>query len=467
MSTTETSANATSTNPTKSAPAGPAEVDRAGSGLAAASLADALAVVLTGLLPALIRGLFSPRRRAMRLLTVLDADRRAIAVLSRVKRKHGGQGVRLLGGRLVVLWGAEAIREVLDKSADVYASDAGAKAKGMSHFQPDALTLSRGAQWRDRRAFNEAILATDERIHPLAERFLAVIDDEIDRLRLGDKLEWEQWERLFDRITLRVIFGDRAGCDQRLTQLLEKLMGEANRIVGTGPSERYYEFYGELERHLRDPEPGSLIARVPGAPQSTKTRIVQQIPHWMFAMRDTLAANTYRALAAIVADPAVDVRVRQELEGADVKDPVAIDAARYLEGCLHEAMRLWPTTPLLARETTRETTLVGERLKAGTQVMLMNVFNHRDGTSVRGADSLDPERWASDQRDYRFNHLSNGTQDCPGGPLVLLLGKTVIARVLGEYSLKLEEPRLDPGEHLPHMLDFFGLRFSVERRGAR
>src|SRR5213078_4374902 len=148
-----------------------------------------------------------------------------------------------------------------------------------------------------------------------------------------------------------------------------------------------------------DPEPGSLIERFAGAPQTDRTRVVHQIPHWIFAMRDTLGANAYRALAAIVADPEVERRVR--------------DDAKYLEGVLEESMRLWPTTPLLARETTRETTLAGETLDAETQVMILNTFNHRDPEGVEDADRLKPERWAEGGRDYRFNHLSNGSQDCP------------------------------------------------------
>src|SRR5256885_14382220 len=95
----------------------------------------------------------------MRWLTAVKADRRAARMMSAMRRKHGGQGVRLLGGRMVVLWGVDAIREVLDRSAEVYAGDSGAKGKGMSHFQPDALTLSRGEEWPDRRAFNEAVVA--------------------------------------------------------------------------------------------------------------------------------------------------------------------------------------------------------------------------------------------------------------------------------------------------------------------
>src|SRR5581483_9734248 len=75
-------------------------------GLADASLREALGILATGVVPVLVRGLFSPRPRAMRLLTRLDADGRAISVLTGVRRRHDGQGVRLLGGRLIVLWGA-------------------------------------------------------------------------------------------------------------------------------------------------------------------------------------------------------------------------------------------------------------------------------------------------------------------------------------------------------------------------
>ncbi|MGN6869318.1 MAG: cytochrome P450 [Solirubrobacteraceae bacterium] len=436
-----------------------------GVGLGDASLREALGVLATGVAPALVRGLFTPRRGAMKLLTRVDADARAIAVLTGLRRRHGGEGVRLLGGRLIVLWGADTIREVLDRSAEIYASDAGAKAKGMCHFQPDALTLSRGPEWRDRRPFNEVVLASHERVHPDGSRFVEVVADEVDRMPLGQVLEWRDWERLFDLITLRVIFGDRARCDQQLTGLLETLMREGNRLVGLRPNDAYYELYGSLERQVRDPEPGSLLARIGEAPHGDRTRVVQQIPHWMFAMRDTLAANAYRALAAIVADPAVEQRVREDMIGADLCDPRTLDGMSYLGGCLHEAMRLWPTTPLLAREVVHDVTLAGEQVPAGTQILILNVFNHRDRDHVEDADRLVPERWRSSQlRDYRFNHLSNGSQDCPGGPLVLLLGKAAIAQVLSRWTLELEEPKLPVGGPMPAMFDFYSARFAARRR---
>jgi cytochrome P450 len=385
-----------------------------------ASLGESLRFVMTGLLPSLARGLFSPRPRAMKLLTRFDTDQRAIDTLAAIRDKHGGDGVRLLRGKITVLWGENAIREVLDNSATDYASDAGAKKKGMEHFQPDALTLSRGDYWRDRREFNEYVLATSEERHPQAARILDVVNDEVQRMRIGPELRWADWEKLFTHITLRVIFGTSARTDYELIDLLEKLMGEANRIAGLKTSDDYYEFYGRIDKYLAKPDPYSLIARVAEAPQSERTRIAQQIPHWIFAMRDTLGANAYRALA------------------------LALSGHTDIPGVLREAMRLWPTTPLIARE----------KVDDGTQVMILNVFNHRD---PREADynEVKPEREPS----YRFNHLSNGTQDCPGGPLVMLIGTAVIERVIADYTLRYEGPPLDPP---PTMLDFFQLRFTVE-----
>ena len=83
---------------------------------------------------------------------------------------------------------------------------------------------------------------------------------------------------------------------------------------------------------------------------------------------------------------------------------------------------------------------------------------------VEDADRLKPERWSGEERDYRFNHLSNGTQDCPGGALVLLLGKAVLAQLLDRYSLVLQRPEFDNTASLPASFDFYDACFSVRPR---
>ena len=300
--------------------AAPTAADRT-TGLPRASLTESIAFLLVALLPAVLGGLFSPRARIHPWLSRADSSRRVITLMNTLRHRHPGHGVRLLAGRLVALWDPATISEVLDRSADTYASDAGAKGKGMAHFMPDALTLSRGEAWRDRRTFTEAVLAPQQRRHPHADRFIQVIGDEVARLATGDELRWSAWEQLFDRITLRVIFGDRALEEPELTEDLEALMAEANRLIGLSRSDRFYQLYGRIERQLRQPEKGSLLSCTVDAPVTDTTRVVHQIPHWMFAMRDTLAANTYRALALVVADPRLSHRVQDEAAGRDLEDP--------------------------------------------------------------------------------------------------------------------------------------------------
>ncbi len=45
-------------------------------------------------------------------------------------------------------------------------------------------------------------------------------------------------------------------------------------------------------------------------------------------------------------------------------------------------MRLWPTTPLVAREAMHDVTLAGRGVPAGTQILILNVLNHRDPDHV-------------------------------------------------------------------------------------
>ncbi len=85
---------------------------------------------------------------------------------------------------------------------------------------------------------------------------------------------------------------------------------------------------------------------------------------------------------------------------------------------------------------------------------------------VADPDRLVPERWAENGSDIRFNHLSNGSQECPGAPLVSLPGKAALAGMLGRYELTLERPELDPGQ-LPFILNFYEVCLSARSRERR
>ena len=56
-------------------------------------------------------------------------------MLRSIRENRGGEGVRMLGGRIVTLWGL-AIKEVLDKSADVYDSGPAPRARACRTSSP-------------------------------------------------------------------------------------------------------------------------------------------------------------------------------------------------------------------------------------------------------------------------------------------------------------------------------------------
>jgi cytochrome P450 len=137
-----------------------------------------------------------------------------------------------------------------------------------------------------------------------------------------------------------------------------------------------------------------------------------------------------------------------------------------LEACLHEAMRLWPTTPILSRETVRDVDWDGTTVPAETQVLIVNTFNHRDRETHEFADRFAPDQWitGSAGEDWSFNHFSHGPQGCPGVELAILVGKTMLGTLVGEREPQLLEPELDPGRPLPHTLDYFSLKIALPAR---
>lgn len=267
----------------------------------------------------------------------------------------------------------------------------------------------------------------------------------------GGEVDWDAFHGMLQRIARRVILGDGAAEDDELTELLGELMSEANGMPGDGG-----EGVGRLEemisRHVERAERGSLAGRFGGAPSDAATNPVGQVPHWLFALGDTLAINAFRALALLGSDAELRSRARESRD--------------YLGACLEEAMRLWPTTAMLSRETTAETEWGDQTVAAGTQVVIVNAFLHRDRDRLDHADRFSPEAWLDGEaRGYPgFNHFSRGPQVCPGTAIATGVGEEVLAELIGGFEPVTRSPSLDPSRPLPHMVDFFGIRVRLESR---
>jgi cytochrome P450 len=431
------------------------------------SVADSVAFNLWHIVPYYLRGIFTKNKLWISFWNKFHPDPLAVNFIRRLRRKYKSDYfyIYLLRNKSLVVLDLNGIKRVLDHSPLPYAADPDLKRRGMSHFQPNALTISRGAEWRDRREFNEAVLASSQRVHPQASQFLTAINQATELLaaNAGQYVGWDQFDHLFKRIMLEIIFGHEARDDTALADRLTTMMRESNRVFLLGKSKEFELFYERIRHYLESSESCSLVFRCKHAPATTQTKVENQIPHWMFAMMETLATNAMRALALIVSHPQVESRVRQEIQQHGAHASEEIDRLQFLEGCIQEAMRLWPTTPMLIRQTAQDDILGGNTIPSGTQVVILNGFNHRDWETNPDLGNFRPEFWLEERSDYRFNHLSNGTQVCAGKNLALFIGKAVIAALLMRGRYRLKKPNLGAGRPLPFQYDDFATRIEYFR----
>src|SRR5690606_31988282 len=102
----------------------------------------------------------------------------------------------------------------------------------------------------------------------------------------------------------------------------------------------------------------------------------------------------------------------------------------YLRACVLESLRLWPTTPLVLRDTVADTTWETGTLPAGTGMVIFAPFFHRDDERLPYAHRFAPEVWLGEDHaggaiplgDWPLIPFSRGPAICPARNLVLLLG---------------------------------------------
>jgi cytochrome P450 len=420
--------------------------------------------------PNVVQGLFRKREKVVAVAGLVQADQLAYGCTASLVKKYGPDPfwVRLVAEEALLVHHPDDIRLVLEGSPDPFASDPEAKRKGMSAFQPTALTLSRGDLWQARRQFAEAVLDTRRRVHRLGGGFAEIAVEEADSLlALGRPVTWADVNDAFQRLTRRVVLGDAAADDIALSEQLGELMDAGNKLPGQ-PADGYDEFHARLQKYVDAPDPGALSGLVAGAPHAHDEQVdpAGQLIHWLFAMGDTLPANLLRTLAVLSCHPLQLAEVRAELAGKRLTAAKSVAGAAYLAGCILDTMRLWPTTTLFGRVTTEDVRFPqGELVPAGSQVLIHNLFNHRNRDRIPYADRFAPEEWVNGGAgdDWSFNFFSNGPQGCPGAGLSIFLGQAFLGRLLTRSEpLITSGPHPRPGKRLPYSLDVNALEIDLQ-----
>lgn len=443
-------------------------------GLATAGLLDTAALAVDVLAPTFAKGVIVRRPKVVALAERLGLDARGVRRMQKLHDKYG-DGPLMLPlpiRKQAVLLAPQHVRRVLDESPEPFSAASSEKRAALSHFEPQGALVSCGRERAERRRFNEEVLEHERAVHHMVGKFLPTVDDEARRILAGARhrgeLDWDSFNAGWTRMVRRVVFGDGAAGDQAISDMIIELRQAANWAFmhpkKTGLRDR---FLSRIQAYLDRAEPGSLAAVAASVPKTADTAANQQVPQWLFAF-DAAGMATFRALALLAAHPGQAARAREELRS---HPGIERQYLPFLRATVLESLRLWPTTPAILRQTTRDTDWGGDTMPAGTGVLVFTPFFHRDDRRMACANRFAPELWLKDDkvrdaqdRDWPLVPFSSGPVTCPARNLVLMLTSVMLGALIDEHpdgkALRLPQGRLDPAR-LPGTLDNYGLRFAL------
>jgi len=414
-------------------------------------------------------GPIARRRWAMKLLEKGQSDAAVVRLVAELRSRHGDGPlvVPIPGHTLAIVLTPEDVDRILRTDTASFTAANKEKVAALSPFQPNGVLISRGDIRAQRRAFNESALEPEHALHHLAAVWAPVVEEEAQALfadaRSRGELDGTDIVRAWWRLVRRLAFGDAARDDESITDQLWTLRSNGNWSFAHPLRRRLRDrFTQNLHRHVTAAPPGSLagVVRDLAAPASVDP--IGQMPHWLFAF-DAAGMVTARTLAVLSTHPEQRLRAEAELAGTEPGTPQPYD---YLRACVLDTTRLWPTTPVILRDSVEETTWGAATIPAGTGFVILSSAFHRAG-DLPFAHTFEPEIWL-DGRAEQYPALvpfSAGPTMCPGRSIVLFTASTFLACLLrsGEFAV-ISETKPDPARPLPATFDNFGLRFDLQRR---
>ncbi|XP_001658816.2 cytochrome P450 4c3 [Aedes aegypti] len=217
-----------------------------------------------------------------------------------------------------------------------------------------------------------------------------------------------------------------------------------------------------------------LEATQDGQPLSDRD-IRDEVDTFILGGHDTTATAIGWLLYLLGTDPQVQDRVFEEIDsimGQDRDRPptmIELNEMKYLECCIKEALRLFPSIPLIARKLTESVNVGDYTIPAGTNAVIVVYQLHRDTQIFPNPDKFNPDRFLPEnsqgRHQYAYIPFSAGPRNCIGQKFGLLEEKAVAVAVLRKYRITSLDRREDLtlyGELVLKSKN--GLRISISQR---
>ena len=203
----------------------------------------------------------------------------------------------------------------------------------------------------------------------------------------------------------------------------------------------------------------------------TDDEVVAHMIFLIMAAHDTSTGTVAQMVYHLAKHPKWQERCREEsvalgkdtIEYADVAELPSLDLV------MKESLRLTSPVPVLARESLRDTELLGHFVPANTKVVVTPQINHQLPTVFKDPERFDPERFAEGRREdqahrFAFMPFGGGVHKCIGLYFGGMEITAVLHRMLLEYDWTVPHDYEMPisWKALPYPAD--GLPLTLTRR---
>ena len=200
-----------------------------------------------------------------------------------------------------------------------------------------------------------------------------------------------------------------------------------------------------LAERRRDPEAeDDLLAllltaedRVTGETM-TDEEVRDEVVTFIVAGHTTVAAALTWAWYLLASNPTAHRRLHEAVRDVDLRSPGLETVAELGEATrvVKETLRLYPSVPLVGRETVEPVELGGYEIEAGSTLVISPYLTHRDERFWHCPGVFDPDRFregrGGDRHEFAYFPFSAGAHMCTGREFAMLELPLVLSTVVAE-----------------------------------
>ncbi|CAG7818846.1 unnamed protein product, partial [Allacma fusca] len=176
----------------------------------------------------------------------------------------------------------------------------------------------------------------------------------------------------------------------------------------------------------------------------------EEVDTFLFEGHDTVSASLSWTTFLLGCHPEYQEKVHEELDKIFGDDRTRfitskdLTEMKYLEMCIKESLRLYPSVPFFSRTLTTDMVLDDEfTIPAGTNACLITAIIHRNEKIFPDPETYDPERFLPEnsvkRHPFAYVPFSAGPRNCIGQKFAMMEEKALLANLFRNFKVEAAE----------------------------